>query len=322
MNTVSVCCVTNYADPKPVEVEVKSGETAKVFFKLARPGKMNVNSTPVAGANISIDGTDTGKWTNSSFTGMRPDTYMVNVSLKGYYNQSTSATVYSSFTTPVNFVLVPVDKNDVPPEGGPPYAIMNIESIPQGAQVIKDGVPMDWKTNTSANMPPGDYTITVKLEGYQTPAPVKKSITYHNPTTWFFQLEPALPAKVLIVPRTLNIGRGEGKFLAFVRLPEGYKASDVDAKSVFCEGAQATRIVRTNVFPRIFAAVFMRKQLVNVEPGEDVEFTVTGTVKGKDFIGNDHIRVISVATKVKEDTDDMDKIKDDEIMKKFMPKWP
>jgi hypothetical protein len=322
MNTVSVCCVTNYADPKPVEKEVISGDTVYVFFKLYKPGKMAINSTPVTGANITIDGKDTGKWTNNTFTGQRPDNYLVNVSKPGYYNQSTIVNVTSLTLTTVNFVLVPVDKNDVPPEGGPPYGTMIITSSPRGAQVIKDGVPMDWWTNTSVNMPPGDYTITVKLEGYQTPAPVKKSITYHNPTTWFFQLEPALPAKVLIVPRTLNIGRGEGKFLAFVRLPEGYKASNVDAKSVFCEGAQATRIVRTNVFPRIFAAVFMRKQLVNVEPGEDVEFTVTGTVKGKDFIGNDHIRVISVATKVKEDTDDMDKIKDDEIMKKFMPKWP
>jgi hypothetical protein len=215
----------------------------------------------------------------------------------------------------VNFVLVPVDKNDVPPEGGPPYGTMIIDSTPRGAQVIKDGVPMSWTTLTSTNIAPGDYTITVKLEGNQTPKPVTKSITYHNPTTWYFQLEPALQAKAFILPRTLNIGKGEGKFMAFVRLPEGYKASDVDPKSVFCEGARATRLVRTSVFPRIFVATFLRKQLVNVEPGDDVEFTVSGTVKGKDFVGTDHINVISSPSKVKEDTDDLDKMRDDDVMK-------
>jgi len=129
-----------------------------------------------------------------------------------------------------------------------------------------------------------------------------------------------LSAKVRVVPNTLNLA-SKGKFVAFITLPDAYRVTDVDAKSVVCEGAPALRLLRTKASSPTFAAVFSRDNLVNVNPGNNVKFTVSGTLdnNGQDvnFRGSDTIRVISKATKAKELIDDVESMTSDMVFNQF-----
>jgi hypothetical protein len=164
--------------------------------------------------------------------------------------------------------------------------------------------------------------VTVKLDTYLTP-PVQ-TVTVERDTTKSvsFTLESAVPAIVKIVPRSLNIA-SKGAFVAFVTLPTGYKAADVDAKSVVCEGAPALRLIRVKLFPRTFAAIFSREKLVNVKAGDSVPLTVVGTIKynGQNvkFAGTDTIKVISKKVTTKEDIDGVDKMTDEKVFSQFNP---
>jgi hypothetical protein len=134
-----------------------------------------------------------------------------------------------------------------------------------------------------------------------------------------FDLTPITPvsAIVKIVPRSLNL-KSNGYFMAFVTLPSNYKAADVDTKSVFCEGAQALKLIRHKLFPRTFVAIFRRTDLVDVPTGNSVPMTVTGSIKQTGgnpvFSGTDTIKVISTKA-TKEEYDDSDKWSDDKIFR-------
>jgi len=125
-------------------------------------------------------------------------------------------------------------------------------------------------------------------------------------------------AQVLIVPQPLNIGR-TGYFLAFVKLPTGYNAADVDAGSVYCENKQALKLVRINVFPQIFAAVFSRQDLA-VSPG-NIKMTVRGTIRKNGatvpFSGSTNVNVINKKITIKEDVDSVMTMPDTQIFTKF-----
>ncbi|RZN37028.1 MAG: hypothetical protein EFT35_07020 [Methanophagales archaeon ANME-1-THS] len=100
-----------------------------------------------------------------------------------------------------------------------------------------------------------------------------------------------IPAQVVIKPKTLNLNRN-GRFFAFITLPNGYRAADVDISTVECGGAPAIKgwITRNN---KQIVAIFARKDLVGVQPGSEVKLTVTGKLKdGTPFGGSDTVRVI------------------------------
>jgi hypothetical protein len=129
-----------------------------------------------------------------------------------------------------------------------------------------------------------------------------------------------LSATVRVVPNTLNLA-SKGKFVAFITLPDSYKAADVDAKSIVCEGAPALKLFRIKATSPTFAAVFSREKLVNVNPGDQVKMTVTGTIDNNGqnvgFIGADTIRVISKGTKTKEPIDDVESMNADKVFTLF-----
>ncbi len=100
---------------------------------------------------------------------------------------------------------------------------------------------------------------------------------------------PPIESTVEVKPETLNLA-GKGDFTVFIQLPEGYDISEVDIGTVECEGAVATR---GNVAKNKLIVKFDRESLVDVEPGDEVTFTVTGILlDGTRFIGLDTIRVI------------------------------
>jgi hypothetical protein len=120
------------------------------------------------------------------------------------------------------------------------------------------------------------------------------------------------PVQVNIVPRTINLA-SRGYFLAFVKLPEGSKASQVDRASVECNGATAVKVFTHGRFSRVFGALFKVSDLENVDTGEKVPFTVTGVLKDTTFEGTDKVRVISRKSHGKDPCDDMGKQTGDKL---------
>jgi hypothetical protein len=299
-------------------VPVKTEEQATVTFVMARPVTINVRTSP-SGAEIVLDGVPiTGQKTPSTFT--RPaGVHTVSVSMNGYYGASGSFNIvpprWSTYT--FSFTLTPAT-NDVSP-----YGKIAVNSIPQDAMIYLDGAYTGANTPGYIETNPGKHSVFLTLEGYGRSDPQEATVVTHGETDLMFTLKPAIMAKTVVVPRTLNLW-SKGKFLAFVRLPEGYRAADVYAGSVFCNGAPAERLIRPKATPRLFAAIFSRAKLVAVEPGSDVVFTVSGDVKagGKavPFSASDTIRVISSNGKAKEDTDGAEKMTDTQVLQKFMPK--
>ncbi|MFC1965859.1 hypothetical protein ACFLWI_02785 [Chloroflexota bacterium] len=97
-----------------------------------------------------------------------------------------------------------------------------------------------------------------------------------------------ISATIDIDPDTLNL-KSKGSFTAYITLPDGYSVADIDLDTVVCEGAQATR---GSIEGDRLIAKFNRQELLDVEPGDEVEMTVIGKVAGILFEGSDTIRVI------------------------------
>jgi parallel beta-helix repeat protein len=297
----------------------------------ASTGTLWVNSTPVSGAMIYIDGVlqkganGANILTNASFT-LSAGSHDVGVELDQYYAVPVSnINVPLAGTTSLNFQLTPIINSDCKP-----YGIMDISSMPvQDAKItIRDqGTGKEIKglfTNTITQIAPGTYTVTVEHDGYQTATlsgvyiakPLCGVVRAANVR---FDLVPAedVHAIVKIVPRSLNL-KSNGYFMAFVTLPSGYKAADVIPGSVVCEGATALKLIRHKLFPRTFVAIFRRSDLVEVPTGNSVPMTVEGSIKQTNgnpgFSGTDKIKVISTKSN-KEEYDDSDKWSDDKIFR-------
>jgi hypothetical protein len=70
----------------------------------ASAGSIQVNSSP-SGANISLDGSDTGQVTNTTFTGIAPGSHRVEVSKEGYVDYEETVSVTSGQTARVDATL-------------------------------------------------------------------------------------------------------------------------------------------------------------------------------------------------------------------------
>jgi feruloyl esterase len=100
-------------------------------------------------------------------------------------------------------------------------------------------------------------------------------------------------ARVRIIPASVNLSR-TGKFAALVRLPDGYRARDLEIRAVVCEGAPA---VRVNAIGQTGIAWFNMEDLINpITPGEEVTFRVSviAQYNGQTvaFEGSDTVKVM------------------------------
>jgi len=96
-------------------------------------------------------------------------------------------------------------------------------------------------------------------------------------------------ANIIIEPKTLNL-KSRGMFIAFIRLPKGYNAANINVRTVVCEGAPAKGGFG---FRNTFIAWFNIRDLVNVSPGDAVTLTITGRFfNGTPFEGSATVRVI------------------------------
>jgi hypothetical protein len=199
-------------------------------------------------------------------------------------------------------------------------------ALPDGSIVMMGGTNGSnslndvWRfmpAGSSAKNPSHTY---IKPGNYQVSLQVYNADGFTNTQKLGYISVTPVSVKVKIVPNPLNTAN-KGKFVAFITLPNTYKAADVDPNSVVCEGAPAIKIIKSKWFPRIFAAIFNREQLVGVNPENNVELTVTGIINKNgmkiEFSGSDLINVINKATKNKEAIDDVTKMSDDKIFTQF-----
>jgi uncharacterized delta-60 repeat protein len=305
----------------------------------ADTGTLWINSTPVpnqgnVGAKISIDdvwqqdSTNAFIRTNATFT-LSSGTHYVGLDRNQYYAVPASqVNVPLGQILPLNFVLEPVTTNDCEP-----YGTMDIRSSPvRDAKITIQGttnsIPVQdilikgLSTNTKTQIAPGTYTVTVEHDGYLTatrngvtiavpdcndPYRKERATIVDFPLT---KINDVTNAKVLVVPQPLNIGRPSSYFVAFVTLPSGYKAADVDDTKVYCEGARALKLFRNSkLFPQTFAAVFRRGDL---DPGitagtrtMHVEGVIKKTTGNVIFRGSTQVKVTNKKITTKEDIDDV-----------------
>jgi hypothetical protein len=146
------------------------------------------------------------------------------------------------------------------------------------------------------------------------------TLNFNAPETW----------KVNIVPDTINL-RSRGVFIAFITLPKKYNVNDVMDGSVACQGVSAIRLTPmrpirmfrySKVFPQTFGAIFRTADFQNVKVGNNVQFTVTGTVKSSDgqlleFSGSDSVRVFTTKARIKDETEEWDHQGDRNLFDKF-----
>jgi len=131
---------------------------------------------------------------------------------------------------------------------------------------------------------------------------------------------PSTNVAAYIVPRTINLG-SKGYFLAFVTLSDAYKDATIDMNKVSCSGAPAIRMMRLKIFPKIVGFVFKTSDLKGVGLGTKVSLTVQGQLKNKGitytFSGSDKVTVISKPSWQPGDIQDVSKVSDDQLFKKY-----
>ena len=151
-----------------VQVTVIAGQTTQVFATLipVKPpvpttGSINVNSNPL-GAEIFIDGMDTGYQTSSVLSGIQPGSHSILLNLTGYQNGTAQVSVIAGQTAQVYISLTPVP----PPE--PTQGNISVNSNPIGASISLNGVATGQFTNSVIyNLDPGVYSVLLTLTGYQ-----------------------------------------------------------------------------------------------------------------------------------------------------------
>ena len=134
-------------------VEVRAGGSVVVYEILVRQtGSIEVSSTP-AGAGIWMDNKYVGV-APKKLPGMPVGKHTVRLSLPDYQDFSREVTVEINGTAEVNAQLA-----------GLPGRIL-VTSIPSGAEVFIDGRKVG-VTPYSSQVPPGDHSVQVAAQGYQ-----------------------------------------------------------------------------------------------------------------------------------------------------------
>lgn len=112
-----------------------------------------------------------------------------------------------------------------------------------------------------------------------------------------FNPYPYIEASVNIDPDTLNL-KSEGKWItAYISLPEGYNAADIDVTSLLLN--EEVSVAWGKVQGYEFMAKFPREEVAAIlELGDEVEIKITGNmIDGIVFQGSDKIRVIKKGKK-------------------------
>lgn len=137
---------------------LRIGEGAAYFkYTASNPsgGTIAFNSNP-SGAQIWIDGVNTGQVTPYTQTSVPIGTYSVTLKLSGYQEYTRSVSVTSGQTTVISATLSPI-----------PTGSIAVSSTPSGARIWLDGVDTTKSTPaTLSSVPIGSHAVSLVLSGY------------------------------------------------------------------------------------------------------------------------------------------------------------
>lgn len=120
-------------------------------------GEIAVNSTPEEGALITLDGSSTGKLTNTVLADIDTGSHTIKLTLVGYKDFETTVTVTGGDTATVNATLESED-----------YGSLTINSTPTGAFIWLDGSNTDKQTPaTIDSLSVGSHTVKLTLANYE-----------------------------------------------------------------------------------------------------------------------------------------------------------
>jgi hypothetical protein len=160
---------TGYTNPTAQTLTVTAGQTVSASFTLqsaTNTGSITVTSSP-AGAEIFLDGADTGYTTPYTLTNVATGTHKVQVQKSGYATTVTkSVTVVAGSTASVSFTLTSSSGS------------IRVTSTPSGATIYLDDVNTGLTTtSTLTNLAPGTHRVRVMMAGYNTPATKTVTVT-------------------------------------------------------------------------------------------------------------------------------------------------
>ena len=172
--------------PEVRRIEVTGGNRTPVDVKLtASPGFLTVNSDP-QGANILINGKDSGKLSPAEFA-LDPAAQNVVVHKDGYLDAGTEIKLAAGQTVSYSPALREAGRTDnIKPVGGfsifggraaHGMARVEVKTHPKGAQIIINDKLRPETTPATLQIGPGNYEIRLQKEGYQ---PVLKSLTVNG----------------------------------------------------------------------------------------------------------------------------------------------
>jgi uncharacterized membrane protein len=139
------------------------------------PAKLTVTSTP-PGAEITLNGDDTGKVTPATFS-LGKGEHKVELHKSGFDDIAVTARVKEG----ENHTIAPVLQAEKPGSGNPFRAfrglfgnripegkgMISLESNPAGADVYQNGKKSPKGTPLKWPMDPGTYRITLRMDGYK-----------------------------------------------------------------------------------------------------------------------------------------------------------
>ncbi len=160
------------------------GETKKY-------GHVVVISDPL-GAQISMGGADQEQTTPHSFE-LETGTYEFTVSMYGYITPDPiTVVVEENVTDTVSFELDEVTE----------FAIVNISSMPSGAEIYFGDTDTGLKTPGSVNIPPGTHTIRLQMPGFHDKV---NDITVAAGDTVDFDMGELIPRRMILLEEYTNV---------------------------------------------------------------------------------------------------------------------
>jgi serine/threonine-protein kinase len=161
-------------------IEIAAGNRATLDVKLvATKGYLTVTGTPI-GANILIDGKDSGKLTPSDFV-LDPAAHTVTIHKDGYLDTTTDIKLTAGQSVSYAPTLKLAGRTDnIKVVGGGfkklfgggggsnnGMTTVEVKTDPKGAQVTINGRTLDKSTPTEFQVEPGNYEITIQKSGYK-----------------------------------------------------------------------------------------------------------------------------------------------------------
>jgi eukaryotic-like serine/threonine-protein kinase len=158
--------------------EVAAGSKSFLSVQLsALTGTLSVNSDP-PGAEIWMDGKDTGKTTPAQFTLDKAGTHSFAFKKGGYLDESSSANLQIGTTSHVSANLRALGNTDDIKMGGKFKKVFGggdvssmgsvaIRTNPKGAQVAVNGRVLDKTSPMEFYLDPGNYELDITLSGYK-----------------------------------------------------------------------------------------------------------------------------------------------------------